>query len=127
MAESVGKVGSSTTQLRLGDAQFELACHVMYLDSVCKSRFTTLRTVVVCGLDIVIRATQYERFLLLKRQLIEAQRPHIVHLNLVPTERQLLLETRRLLQSQHLEALSNSAAVVVALMACREALSSPDR
>ena len=89
----------------------------MYLDSVARSRFSTLRTVVVHGLDLVIRATQYERFLLLKRQLVEPAHPHVVILNLLPNERQLLTETCRLLQTQHLETLSYSATAIVALMA----------
>ena len=121
MAKQPAKARLSITQVRLGAAQFELACYAMFLDSVAKSRFSSLRPVVVCGLDLVIRATQYERFLLLKNRLHEPHRPHVVHLNLLPEERTLLSETRQLLQRQHLEELSNSATVVVALMAAIKA------
>jgi hypothetical protein len=106
----------------ISDSFFELVCEAIFRDSLRIRRFSTVRTTIVEGLDIAIRATTFERFLFLKAlTTLDYQGDHTIHIQFSPDERRLLVETRRLLSDQSLDRIMTADTLALAIVAHRSA------
>lgn len=110
--------GTKQVRFNVNDGFYVLAAKAIQLDSVANKRFSTLRTIIVCGLKHAERSSVATRHIWLK----QAGRSPLTgpfgnNITFIGDEVQLYLEVRRLLQEQSLERITGFATLCVALYA----------
>lgn len=95
-----------------------MICDAVHALSVREHRLQSIRQVVVAGLETILRASGFERFLLLKRVAKGSYKGTIViYVAFGDDEYRLVQEVRLLLSSQTLDTLSTSDIMILAIYA----------